>query len=173
MSSWCHYWWCYLWLRGRGGCVSLLHYEVALPPLWLIRNLQEDTLGLCKYPILITISPRSFSIHWWFLPETCITMIFANAEFSNPFIFLQFFIHFFGNGEPFLPHIYLFIDNFIYLLIYVSMNSWVFIHYHHYVFSHSPSPRVGPGEPFLSFEMYSSEYFLKQDIQAHLIPYLP
>ena len=25
---------------------------------------------------------------------------------------------------------------------------------------------------FLSFEMYSFEYFLKQDIQAHLIPYL-
>ena len=145
MSGWCRCWWCYLWLLGQGGCVGFLHCKVALFPFVINKKFTGR-----KYPILTTISPSSFSIHWRFLPETCITMIFANGEFSNPFIFLYFFIQFYCNGEPFLPHIYLFIYSFISVWIhgFLCIIQWVVIHYHHYVFSHSPSHRVGPREPF-------------------------
>ena len=133
MSAWCRYWWCYLWLLGQGGVSGCSSIRLLFSPLWLIRNLQEDTLGLCKYPILITISPRSFSIHWWFLPETCITMMFAKAEFSSPFIFLHFFIQFYCNGEPFLPHIYLFIHSFISVWIHGFLFITITMYFHIHV----------------------------------------
>lgn len=52
-------------------------------------NLCWDTVSLCKYFFFIDILPNSFSMHWWFLPESVIAMAPAKGNFLTPLFLLH------------------------------------------------------------------------------------
>lgn len=49
--------------------------------LLLIRNLWGET-EMCESPVSHMTFHMSFSCHWWFLPDSVITMMAANTDFS-------------------------------------------------------------------------------------------
>lgn len=141
-------------------------------PLWWIGNLWGDAVRLWDSPVLIKLSPTRFSIHWWFLPESVICQI---VLFLIPsFVYMYYF-----NSTAMKSLLY---STFIYLFIYISMNSWIVMHYS---MGYNPllplfifiwdCARVQRWESFLFFGRVSSfiEHVLEQDVQAHLGPYLP
>lgn len=129
-------------------------------------------MRLWDSPVLIKLSPTHFSILWWFLPESVICQI---VIFLIPsFVYMYYFN---STAMKSLPY-----STFIYLFIYISMNSWVVMHYSMgcnpllplfiFIFRLCQSSTVGVlSVLWTCLFIYWAR--LEQDVQAHLGPYLP
>lgn len=67
-----------------------------------------NTLKLYKYPILLKLSPTTFSIREWFLPELLTTMVVYQMVFLSPSSLLHL-LALCCKQEPILIHIHSFI----------------------------------------------------------------
>lgn len=105
-------------------------------PLKLISILWEEALRLCKYLVLIQLSPSGFSINGCSLPELIITIMIDKWQFSNSIAPFQL------NRWPstlrknfvFFPCIYSFVHFHQCKLIDSYSTQWNVICYHHYLF---------------------------------------
>lgn len=67
----------------QNNCNHVWWQNYFFPPIKLITVLWEETLRLCKYPVLIQLSPSGFSINRCSLPELIVTIMIDKWQFSN------------------------------------------------------------------------------------------